>query len=198
MAKLIFRYGAMNCGKSMSLLTVAHNYEENEKKIITIKSSIDTKADDSIQTRVGLERKVDILLEPTQSLRDYIKEWRQSDLYCILVDEAQFLTPTQVEELWVISKELDITVICYGLRTNFKTELFSGSKRLIELADDLEELATICECGKKAKFNSRFVDGVFATEGDSVLIDGSNSKVEYKPMCGKCFIKRKYNNYFTL
>ena len=86
MAKLRFRYGAMNCGKSISLLTVAHNYEENKKNILIIKSSIDTKADDRIQTRVGLERQVDILLDPNQSLRDYMNEWMKSDLTCILVD----------------------------------------------------------------------------------------------------------------
>lgn len=197
MAKFYFRYGAMNCGKSIALLTVAHNYEENNKKAIIIKSSIDTKADNRIQTRIGLERKVDVLINPEESFRPYLKSWMNSDLACILVDEAQFLTSKQVEELWVASKELDIPIICYGLRTNFKGELFEGSQRLLALADELEELITICECGKRAKFNARFIDGEFATEGDSVVIDGSNSRVTYKPMCGKCFVKRKYNGYFN-
>lgn len=193
MAKLHFRYGAMNCGKSISLLTVAHNYEENNKKVVLIKSSIDTKADDSVQTRVGLERKVDLLINPSESFRPYFKEWSSNNLYCILVDEAQFLSSKQVEELWVFSKEYDIPVICYGLRTDFQSNLFEGSSRLLALADTIEELVTICECGKSAKFNARFVNDVFTLEGESVLIDGAQQNVTYKPMCGKCFVKRKYN-----
>lgn len=190
MAKLYFRYGAMNCGKSIALLTVAHNYEEKNKKVIIIKSSIDTKADDRIQTRVGLERKVDILLDPKEEIKTFSSKLK--DVSCILVDEAQFLTEKQVEELWIVTKKMNIPVICYGLRTNFKTKAFTGSLRLFELADELEELITICDCGKRAKFNARFVNGKFATKGDSILIDGKNNKVEYRPMCGTCYINNKY------
>ena len=193
MAKLFFRFGAMNCGKSTALMQVAHNYNENHKNVVIIKSSIDTKADDYISSRIGLKRKVDVLIDPDKSLEPYYDNWNQ-DASCILVDEAQFLSSKQVEELWIFSKMYDIPVICYGLKTDFQSHLFEGSKRLLELADDLEELTTICECGKKAKFNARFVDGEFTLDGDEILIDGSHKNIEYKPMCGKCYLKKK-NNY---
>ena len=194
MSKLYFRYGAMNCGKSTALMQVAHNYEEKGKKVVVIKSSIDTKADSRLQSRIGIEREVDILINPEESFEDYYDKWNKEEVSCILVDEAQFLTPKQVEELWIFVKMYDVPAICYGLRTNFKTELFEGSKRLLELSDEQEELITICDCGKRAKFNARFVDGTFATEGDSVVIDGAFSNVEYKPMCGKCYVLNKYGD----
>lgn len=191
MAKLYFRFGAMNCGKSTALMQVAHNYNENDKRVVVIKSSIDTKADDCLESRIGLKRKVDILIDPEKSFEPYYDDWNQ-DVSCVLVDEAQFLTKKQVEELWMVSKLYDIPVICYGLKTDFQSNLFEGSKRLIELADELEELTTICHCGNKAKFNARFVDGVFTQDGSSILIDGAVSNVEYQPMCGRCYIKNKF------
>lgn len=191
MAKLYFRFGAMNCGKSTALMQVAHNYNENGKRVVVIKSSIDTKADDSLESRIGLRRKVDILIDPEKSLEPYYDDWNH-DVSCVLVDEAQFLTKKQVEELWMASKLYDIPVICYGLKTDFQTNLFEGSKRLFELADEIEELTTICSCGNKAKFNARFVDGEFTQEGSSILIDGAVQNVEYKPMCGRCYIKNKF------
>ena len=190
MAKLYFRYGAMNCGKSIALMIVAHNYEENGKKVIVIKSSIDTKAGTRLQTRIGIERDVDLLLNPNDSLKKYFSKWKKN-ISCVLVDEAQFLKPEQVEELWVLPKKYNIPVICYGLKVNFQGELFEGSKRLIELSDELEELITICECGKRAKFNARFVDGKFAIDGETVVIDGSQKNIEYRPMCGKCYMEHK-------
>ena len=193
MAKLYFRFGAMNCGKTSSLLQVAHNYEENNKKVIIIKSKIDTKAENKISSRIGLTRKVDILLEKDEDIEKYFDEWN-NNIDCILVDEAQFLNQKQIEQLWLVTKMYDIPVMCYGLKTDFKSHLFEGSKRILELADQIEELITICSCGKKAKFNTRFVDGSFTLEGDEVVIDGSNSNIEYKPMCGKCYIKLKYKN----
>lgn len=191
MAKLYFRFGAMNCGKSSALMQVAYNYEENHKKVIVIKSSIDTKADDSLESRIGLKRKVDILIDKDSSFEKYYNDW-SNNADCILVDEAQFLSEKQIDELWMVSKILDIPVICYGLKTDFKSKLFEGSKRLIEVADELEELITICNCGRRAKFNARYVDGAFAKDGEEVVIDGSNKTVEYRPMCGKCYIKEKY------
>ena len=191
MAKLIFRYGALNCGKSAALMQVAHNYNENNKRVVVIKSSTDTKGNDHLESRTGLKRKVDILLHPTESLEPYYEDWNK-DVACVLVDEAQFLTPKQVEELWIASKMLDIPIICYGLMTDFQTKLFEGSKRLVELSDAKEELTTICSCGKAAHFNARFINGVFTTEGDSILIDGSQKSIKYKPMCGRCYIKKKY------
>ena len=188
MSKLYFRYGAMNCGKSALLLQVAHNYESNNKKVIVIKSSIDTKADDKISSRIGLERKVDILINHDDSFENH-KKILLDNTDCILVDEAQFLSSKQVEELWKITKKNNIPVICYGLKTNFKSNLFEGSKRLVELSDVIEELITICSCGQKAKFNSRFVDGKFALEGSEILIDGAKNNVEYIPLCSDCYIK---------
>lgn len=186
MSKLYFRYGAMNCGKSAALIQVAHNYEENNRKVIVIKSVIDTKGDDNLSSRIGLKRKVDILLKTDESLTKYFKKFE--DASCILVDEAQFLSKSQVEELWYVSKIIDKPVICYGLRTDFRGELFPGSERLLALSDELEELITICSCGKRAKFNARYINDKFTLEGESVVIDGSNNKIKYVPMCGKCYI----------
>lgn len=193
MSKLYFRFGAMNCGKTTALLQVAHNYSENDKNVIVIKPSIDTKGGSNLDSRLGCQREVDILIKPDESFEDYYENWNNK-VDCILVDEAQFLSPKQVEELWTCTKLFEIPVICYGLKTNFKSELFDGSKRLIELADSIEEMSTICECGKKARYNARFVNGHFAKVGDSVVIDGANDNVEYKPLCGKCYLyNRKYN-----
>ena len=150
MAKLYFRHGAMNCGKSAALMQVAHNYNENDMGVIVIKSSTDTKADDHLQSRTGLTRKVDYLLNPKESIEPHFEKWAES-AKCILVDEAQFLSPEQVNELWIFSKIYDRPVICYGLRTDFQSNLFEGSKRLLEVADEIEELTTICRCGNKAQ-----------------------------------------------
>ena len=187
MSKLYFRYGAMNCGKSTLLMQVAHNYEENNKKVIVIKSSIDTKGEDHLESRIGVKRKVDILINKKESFKKYLNDFKLGA--CILVDEAQFLTAKQVEELWKVTKQLNIPVICYGLKTDFQSHLFEGSKRLLELADEIEELITICSCGKRAKFNARFVNDKFTLTGNEVLIDGSKDNVVYKPMCGKCYLK---------
>lgn len=185
MSKLYFRYGAMNCGKSTALMQVAHNYEENNKKVILIKSSVDTKGNDHLESRIGIKRKVDILIDKNKSIEKALNKYKEID--CILVDEAQFLTTKQIEELWKITKKLNIPVICYGLKVDFQSHLFEGSKRLLELADEIEELITICSCGKRAKFNARFVNGKFTLKGAEVLIDGSKDNVVYRPMCGRCY-----------
>ena len=189
MAKLYFRYGAMNCGKTTALLQVAHNYEENNHIIFIIKSIVDIKGDTKIVSRLGIEREVDLLVKPNELLYELGPKLSQSNISCILVDESQFLSKNQVEDLWKISKIYDIPVICYGLRTDFKTMSFQGSARLFELADDLEELTTICSCGKKAKFNSRKIKDEYLLEGEQVIID-DGKKVEYEPLCGKCYIKK--------
>ena len=190
MSKLYFRYGAMNCGKSALLMQVAYNYNEKGRNVVIIKSSIDTKADDYLSSRIGIKRKVDVLIKPNESFEKYYNEWKEK-ISCILVDEAQFLTENQIDELWYVSKCLDIPVICYGLRTDFTSHLFAGSKRLLELADEIEELITICRCGRRAKFNSRFVNGKFTLDGESVLIDGSKNNVIYEPLCSRCYLEEK-------
>lgn len=190
MAKMYFRYGAMNCGKTAILLQVAHNYEEKGMKVILIKSSKDKKAGNKVSSRIGLERQVDLLLTPKETIKENIKNGNISfeNLRCILVDEAQFLTKEQVNELWIISKMCDIPVICYGLKTNFKGYLFEGSKALLEKSDKLEETSTICECGNKARFNARIENGKYISEGEEVAIDGIDAA--YEPLCGKCYIEK--------
>ena len=188
MAKMYFRYGAMNCGKTSALLQVAHNYEEQGMKAIVIKSRIDKKGNDTIVSRIGLSRKVDLLLNPKDTIKEKL-EFKNLD--CILVDEAQFMSKEQIKELWIISKIKEIPVICYGLKTDFRGKLFEGSKAIIELADELEEIVTVCKCGKKARFNARIIDGKYVTEGDVVAIDGLEAK--YEPLCGKCYIKKVLN-----
>ncbi len=185
MSKLYFRFGAMNCGKTTALLQVAHNYEEKGMKVLVIKPSIDKKGNKKIVSRLGVERKVDILLSPSEKLTPKIDF---NNLSCILVDEVQFMKSSQIKELWIIAKLKDIPVICYGLKTNFKGKLFEGSKALIEVADELEELITICKCGKRAKFNARLIDGKYTKVGDEVAIDGLDAS--YEPLCGKCYIKQ--------
>ena len=188
MSKMYFRYGAMNCGKTTALLQVAHNYEEQGMKVLVIKSKIDKKGNDIVVSRVGISRKVDLLLDLKESIKNKIK---LDNIDCILVDEVQFMTKDQIKELWIISKLKDIPVICYGLKTNFKGELFEGSKTVIELADELEELVTICKCGKKARFNARVINGKYVSKGDVVAIDGIDAK--YEPLCGKCYIEKVLN-----
>ena len=185
MSKLYFRFGAMNCGKTTALLQVAHNYEEKGMKVVVVKSSIDKKGDRNIVSRLGIERQVDLLVAPNESILDNIN---LTNVNCILVDEAQFMTASQIKELWIIAKLKDIPVVCYGLKTNFKAELFEGSKAALELSDELEELATICTCGRKAKFNARMINKEFVFDGEEVAIDGIDA--EYEPLCGTCYINK--------
>ena len=188
MAKLYFRYGAMNCGKTTLLLQVAHNYEERDMKVLILKPSIDTKGGENIITRVGDKRKVDHLINKDENLSEYLNKVKK-DIVCLLIDEAQFLTKDQVDELFMFSKQKDTPVICYGLRSDFKTIAFPGSLRLFELCDEMDELYTICRCGKKAKFNGRKINGKFTIEGSQVAIDGKDN-IEYESLCGKCYIEK--------
>ena len=146
MAKMYFRFGAMNCGKTTALLQVAHNYEEKGMKVIVLKSSVDKKGDKNIVSRLGIEREVNLLVDPTENILDNIDF---TDISAILVDEVQFMPKSQIKELWLISKLVNIPVICYGLKTNFKGELFEGSKAVLELADELEELALFADAVEK-------------------------------------------------
>lgn len=188
MSKLYYRYGAMNSGKTTLLLQVAHNYEERGMKVLILKPKIDTKGEDTIVTRIGLKRKVDHLIEKDEKIINYLNTIDR-DIVCILVDESQFLSRDQVDELFMFTKLKDISVICYGLRSDFKTIAFPGSLRLFEVADVMEELYTICRCGKRAKFNGRIVNGKFTSSGDQVAIDGEN-EVEYESLCGKCYLEK--------
>ena len=191
MAKLYFRYGAMNCGKTTALLQVAHNYEERGMNILLLKPSKDKKGDKDVVSRLGVGREVDYLVGENDSIikitEEYLEKNKQLD--CILVDEAQFLEPKQVDELLFFATDMDVPVICYGLRTDFKLQGFPGSTRLLEVASTIEEMKTICECGKKATLNARFVNGEMVTEGEQVAIDGFDD-VTYRSMCPKCYFKK--------
>lgn len=186
MSKLYFRYGAMGSGKTASLLQVAHNYEQKNMNVILIKPAIDTKAEDKISSRIGIERYVDILLNSTDKVIDEIGSFPKPD--AIIIDEAQFLTTAQVDELYLLTKFYDVPILCYGLRCDFKMQPFEGSSRLLQIADDIEELKTVCRCGAKATQNLRLINDEPVFEGEQVEID-NHTKVEYEGVCGKCYLK---------
>ncbi len=192
MAKLYFRYGAMNSGKSTALMQVAHNYEERGMEVLVLKPSIDTKGGDQLVSRLGVTRTVDISVTPDMDLFETIRRYCEEHFRpaCILTDESQFLTAEQAEQLFLITVELDIPVIAYGLRTDFCLKGFSGSTRLLELAHEIEEMKTICTCGRKAVCNARMVNGEFVFEGNQVAIDLENN-VEYQSLCAKCYFEKK-------
>lgn len=190
MAKLYFRYGAMNCGKSTALIQVAHNYSERKLNVLVIKPKLDTKGEDAVVSRVGIQRTVDVLANTDDDLFKIVNTSHSANkkLACILVDEAQFLTPIQIDQLLQITTDLNIPVICYGLRTDFRTNAFPGAARLLAIAHSLEELKTICRCGKKSILNARKVNGIFTTTGDQVAIDGKDT-VSYESLCAGCYSK---------
>lgn len=194
MSKLYFRYGAMNSGKSTHLMQVAHNYEERGMKVILIKPATDKKGGDKLVSRLGVERKVDILCLEKMNIYEEIQKWQEVEfkVNCILVDEVQFMTKEQVDQLFKIAVVLDIPVICYGLRTDFMMEGFEGSTRLLLLAHSIEEMKTICKCGRKAILNGRKINGKFVFEGEQVAIDNIDN-VQYESLCGHCYFRHKNN-----
>ena len=176
MASLRFKYAPMNAGKSSNLLQTAYNYEERGMFPLVLKPSIDTKAGDKIKSRaMTYERQVDNLVTSEMNIYDLIVEKfiNNEKITAILIDEAQFLTKEQVKQLSDITVILDIPVICFGLRTDYKCEFFEGSEALFRYANILEELTTVCICGKKALFNARVVDGRYVQSGSQVIIDGA-------------------------
>jgi thymidine kinase len=182
MAKLYFRYGTMGSAKTLNLLAVAHSYELQGKEVLILKPMLDNRFGQSaVRSRAGLEKPADILVDAqTRLSRENL-----DGLSCILVDEAQFLDPAFVEHLRSISRDHDIPIICYGLRTDFKTNLFPGSKRLLELSDSIEEIKNTCHfCNKKAIFNARLIDGVVVSQGPQVLLGAEET---YLPVCPTCY-----------
>ena len=188
MAKLYFRYGAMNCGKTTALIQVAYNYEERGMHVAIVKAAIDSKGADTVVSRLGTTRTVDILATPHQDLAKAVRDL--GEIHCVLVDEAQFLEPAQVDQLLALTVEDNIPVIAYGLRADFQRNSFPGSRRLFELAHTVEELKTICRWGKKAIYNGRKVNGSFVFEGNQVAIDGEHS-VDYESLCAHCYAREK-------
>ena len=187
MSKLYFRYGAMNSGKTTVLLQTAHNYEERGIHVIVIKPSIDIKGDSKIVSRLGVDREVDILLPSEDTIIEHMQPVKPD---AIIVDEAQFLTPTQVDELYYYTKEYDRPVLCYGLRCDFQMVAFPGAARVLEIADEITELKTICRCGKKATQNIRLINNKPVFTGEQVAIDGAD-EVQYESVCGACYLKLK-------
>lgn len=195
MAKLLFKYATMNSGKTIDLLRTAYNYEENNGKVLVLKPKVDTKGKDKIISRLGLERKVDFMVCYDDDLLELLKG-KLNNIDAILVDEAQFFSKKQIEDLSIISKAMHIDVICYGLRINFRGELFEGSRKLFEVADALDELVTLCECRNVARFVGRKVNGEYKIDGPEIIIDGSDSTVEYVPLCKECYLKHVKNINF--
>jgi thymidine kinase len=185
MSKLYYRYGAMSSGKTAALLQVAYNYEQQGMTVVLVKPSVDTKGKTKVTSRLGIEREVDVVLAPNESL---IEKMQPIKPHAIIVDEAQFLTEEQVDELYIITKKYDIPVLCYGLRCDFQMRGFEGSTRLLLLADDIEELKTICQCGSKATQNLRLINNQPVFEGEQIVID-DHTKVEYTGVCGKCYLR---------
>lgn len=194
MSKLYFRYGAMNSGKSTALLQAAYNYEERGQQVLLAKPAIDSKGEASIVSRLGVSRPVDFTIGPDDIVTEVFMAERSrviaatgADVSCLLVDEAQFLSEEQIDDLLRIAIEEDVPVLAYGIRTDFQTVAFPGSRRLLEIAHSLEELKTICRCGRKALFNARKVDGRFVFDGDQVAIE--QGEVVYESLCGQCYLE---------
>jgi thymidine kinase len=182
MAKLYFRFSAMNAGKSTALIQVAHNYEENGRRVVLYTAAIDHRyGQGAITSRIGPQRRS---MTFDASTEFFAEMSRMDGISCVLIDEAQFLTAPQVRQLHRGAHLVDIPVICYGIRSDFRGEPFPGSAYLLTLADSVEELKNICSCGRKATMNPRFVDGARVFAGDQVAIEGD---VEYRPMCARCF-----------
>ncbi|MBQ7859077.1 MAG: thymidine kinase [Faecalibacterium sp.] len=193
MAKLYFRYGAMNSGKSTALMQVAHNYEEQGMRVLIVKPQVDTKGGERLISRLGVSRTADLVAPADLDVFKAIEADLQANeqkLACVLCDESQFFTPEQAEQLFMVTVELNVPVICYGLRSDFSLKGFPGSTRLLELAHTIEEMKTICTCGRKAICNTRKVNGEFVFEGAQVAIDGEG-KVEYVSTCPQCYFEKR-------
>ena len=189
MAKLYFKYGAMGSSKSAQALITKFNYEEKGMSVWLIKPGTDTRdGADIIKSRIGLSQRAQVI-GPEESI---IKAYEEAGNYDVIIaDEAQFMTPDQIDELRTLVDEEDLPVLCFGLKTDFRTRFFPGSCRLMELADSITEIKTICECGRKATVNARFDDsGRVITEGDQVVLGGND---RYTAMCYKCWKERIKN-----
>ena len=205
MAKMYFRFGTVGSAKTLNLLAVAHNYTLQKKRVLLLKPAIDVRfAHNFITSRTGLKREADYLIESNTLFlvnnrplisqdHGFAKEInldRHENLACILVDEAQFLSQSVIDQLHLITIQMDIPVLCYGLKTNFKSHLFAGSRRIIELADKIEEIKSTCYfCKNKAIFNLKLINGVPVNKGAEVDL-GAEEK--YRPACKDCY-RQKLN-----
>ena len=187
MAKLYFKYGAMGSSKTAQALITKYNYEENGLKVWLIKPSADTRDGKQIlRSRIGLEAEVEVI-PPDMDILARFDETRRGSCNVIIVDECQFLTERQIDELRAIVNDRNVPVMCFGLRTDFQTKLFPGSRRLMELADEIQEIKTMCDCGAKATVNARIdANGHIITQGAQVVLGGNDS---YIAMCHKCYVR---------
>ena len=188
MAKLYFKYGAMGCSKTAQALITKFNYEERGMKVLLIKPSIDTRDGvDLVKSRIGLKAEA-YAVDSNENLYDFYTK-KHSDCNVVIVDECQFLTPEQVDQLGDIVIKLSVPVLCFGLATDFTTHLFPGSRRLFEIAESISEIKSVCKCGAKATVNARFDDnGHVVYRGEQVVLGGNG---RYTAMCRKCWLKIK-------
>ena len=186
MAKLYFKYGAMGSSKTAQALITKYNYEENDMKVWLLKPSADTRdGAATIRSRIGLEALCEIAT-PDRNIYDQFRNAHLGNCNAVIVDECQFLTVEQIDQLRAIVNDFSVPVMCFGLRTDFQTRLFPGSRRLMELADCIEEIKTMCDCGCNATVNARISDGYIVTEGAQVVLGGNDS---YIAMCHRCYIR---------
>ena len=187
MAKLYFKYGAMGSSKTAQALITKYNYEENDMKVWLIKPSADTRDGAQIlRSRIGLEARVEVMVPGEDIYEKYARE-HNGNCHAVIVDECQFMTEEQINQLRAIVDDFDVPVMCFGLRTDFQTKLFPGSRRLMEIADAIQEIKTICDCSAKATVNARIdSDGYIVTEGAQVVLGGNDS---YIAMCHRCWIR---------
>ena len=190
MAQLFYQYGCMNSSKSATLLMVAHNYESQGKKVLLFTPDVDDRSGVGvIASRVGIDKKAHALSKDEdvfEMVKEKVNENNSEKIHCVLVDESQFLTREHVVQLTLVVDKLNIPVMCYGLKNDFKNNLFEGSEALLVHADKIIEIKTICakeNCGKKAIMNGRFIDGIIETEGAQVVIGDE----QYIPLCRKCY-----------
>jgi len=186
-AKLYFRYGAMNSAKTLNLLAVAHNYAQQGKQVLLMTPRTDDRYGvGCVRSRAGLQKEADLVIEGDIDLLDRSYE----GISCILVDEAQFIHPDHIDQLRRITLRDNIPVICYGLRADFRNHLFEGSRRLMELADAIEEVKTTCHfCNRKATANLKYCDGVATLAGSSVDV-GNGSEEKFLPACFACYLNQ--------
>ena len=187
MAKLYFKYGAMGSSKTAQALITKYNYEENDMQVWLIKPSADTRDGAQIlRSRIGLQAQVEVMAPGEDIYEKYARE-HNGNCHAVIVDECQFMTEEQIDQLRAIVDDFDVPVMCFGLRTDFQTKLFPGSRRLMEVADAIQEIKTICDCSAKATVNARIdADGYIVTEGAQVVLGGNDS---YIAMCHRCYIQ---------
>ena len=183
MAQLYYRYSTMNAGKSIELIKVAYNYEERGKRVLTLVPSVDDRYGKGVITsRIGIQREAEMVSPETNILELFLRENKKAPIDCVLIDECQFLNKKHVQQLVEIVDSCDVPVLAYGLKNDFRNELFEGSYYMLVYADKIEEIKTICWCGRKATMVARIVDGKFVKQGEQILVGGNDM---YVSLCRK-------------